>query len=83
MKPRYLYWNEDDRQDMEMRRSVNADRIYTEASLCDFCSVELAGAAFQCEKCNSLMCTSCAGEDGSCPTCADLGRSESPRHYEE
>ncbi len=54
------------------------DLAYTDSSACEFCGAELYGSAFQCGKCNSLVCTSCICVDGSCPACVNSGRPDLP-----
>lgn len=64
------YWNEEDKKDQEERQRGNATTSYFDDSLCDNCGAALEGAAFQCEVCNSLVCTSCLSDKGRCPTCS-------------
>jgi len=78
MGTKSLYRNDDDRRDRQFRRSVNADRTYTDESCCEFCGSELFGSAFQCIKCGSLTCTSCTCEDGCCPGCVGSGKPDLP-----
>jgi hypothetical protein len=70
MRTEAFYWSEDDKEDQWSRRMVNGDRAYTKDANCEFCSVSLDGSAFQCIKCNSLVCTSCISRDGGCPACS-------------
>lgn len=48
VRTKSFYWNDDDRRDQQLRRSVNADQAYTENSNCEFCGALLCDGAFQC-----------------------------------
>jgi hypothetical protein len=72
-----LYGNED-RKDRDFRRSVNAERIYTESACCDMCGDRLDGRGGQCLACDALLCTNCIGGDGRCDACSGSGRADLP-----
>jgi hypothetical protein len=69
-----FYWDDEDREDQEARRAINARRTYTDTACCNSCGTSLRGSAFQCAVCNSLVCALCICYDECCPTHTNAGR---------